>query len=54
MKKVKTMFFEERVVTHEKLHIPFSWQMTLRLGLNKPPCGEGSLEYVLVGTTAKD
>ena len=39
-KKVETMFFEERWVTHEKWHIPFSWQMTLRLGLNEPPCAQ--------------
>ena len=38
-KKVASIVFEERMVTHEKWLKSFSWQMTLRLGLSKPPCG---------------
>ena len=35
--KVTTMIFEEHVVTQEKWHRSYSWQMTLRLGLIEPP-----------------
>ena len=38
MKKVVTMVFEERVVTHENWLKCFSWQMTLSLGFSEPPC----------------
>ena len=37
-KKVTAMVFEEHVVTHEKWHRSYPWQMTLRLGLSEPPC----------------
>ena len=36
--KVTTMICEEHVVTQEKWHRSFSWQMTFRLGLSEPPC----------------
>ena len=32
------MIFEEHVITQEKWHRSYSWQMTLRLGLSEPPC----------------
>ena len=32
------MGFEEHVVTQKKWHMSYSWQITLRLGLSKPPC----------------
>ena len=38
-KKVASMVFVERMVTHKKWLKSFSWQMTLMLGLSEPPCG---------------
>ena len=34
------MIFEEHVVTHEKWHRSYSWQMTLRLGFCEPSCAK--------------
>ena len=32
------MIFEKHMVTQEKWHRSYAWQMTLRLGLSEPPC----------------